>query len=96
MKARSKPVKNSTRPTDAEPQSRQASEVLAQSPAKAKKGRKQSKAAAMRSGQAIALTHQQIQERARDIWLKSGCLPGRDDDNWREAETQLKAELGIH
>lgn len=33
-----------------------------------------------------------IAERARALWLASGCAPGRDEQNWREAEAQLRAE----
>ena len=44
--------------------------------------------------QAIALTRDLIAERAQAIWLKRGCPRNRDEENWREAETQLKAELG--
>ena len=39
-------------------------------------------------------TADQIAERARVLWRKSGCLPGRDRQNWLEAEAQLKAEQG--
>ena len=45
---------------------------------------------------ATALTHDRIAERARIIWQSSGCRPGEDERNWSEAETQLKAELGIN
>jgi hypothetical protein len=45
--------------------------------------------------QAVVLTHDLIAERARTIWLERGCSVGRDEENWREAETQLKTELGI-
>jgi|GEM_PF-788447 len=38
-------------------------------------------------------TPEQIAERARAIWLKGGCLPGRDNENWLEAERQLRAEM---
>ena len=44
---------------------------------------------------AVALTRDLIAERARAIWLERGCPRDRDEDNWREAETQLKTELGI-
>lgn len=44
----------------------------------------------------IALTHEQIAERAKSIWLKRGCPNGQDEKNWQEAEKQLKQELGIH
>jgi len=45
--------------------------------------------------QVTTLTHEQIAERAEAIWQASGCLPGRDEQNWCEAEAQLKAELAI-
>ena len=45
--------------------------------------------------QAIELTHDLIAERARALWLERGCSLDRDDENWRQAETQLKAEMGI-
>jgi hypothetical protein len=45
---------------------------------------------------AMRLTHEQVAERARALWLASGCLPGRDEQNWLEAEAQLKAELKSH
>ncbi|MBN1974821.1 MAG: DUF2934 domain-containing protein [Sedimentisphaerales bacterium] len=41
------------------------------------------------------LTHEQISERAKLIWQNRGCIPGEDERNWKEAETQLKTELGI-
>jgi hypothetical protein len=41
------------------------------------------------------LTHQQIEQRAREIWRQKGCPSGQDEKNWHEAETQLKRELGI-
>ena len=45
--------------------------------------------------QAVVLTHGLIAERARTIWLERGCSLNRDEENWREAEAQLKAEMGI-
>ena len=45
--------------------------------------------------QAVVLTHDSIAERARTIWLERGRSSNRDEENWREAEAQLKAELGI-
>jgi hypothetical protein len=44
--------------------------------------------------QAVVLTHDLIAERARTIWLERGCSVNRDEENWREAEAQLKTELG--
>ncbi len=46
-----------------------------------------------RASPTTRLSHEQIAERARAIWLASGCVPGRDEQNWREAEAQLRAEL---
>jgi hypothetical protein len=40
-------------------------------------------------------THAQIAERAESIWRKRGCVSGQDEQNWHEAEAQLRAELGI-
>ena len=45
--------------------------------------------------QAVALTHDLIAARARTIWLERGRSSNRDEENWREAEAQLKAELGV-
>ncbi len=45
--------------------------------------------------QAVVLTHDLIAERARTIWLEHGCSVNRDKENWREAEAQLKAEMGL-
>jgi hypothetical protein len=47
------------------------------------------------SGQRMPLTHERIAERARALWRASGCMPGRDEQNWREAEAQLKAKLKL-
>ncbi len=44
---------------------------------------------------AVVLTHGLIAERARTIWRERGCAPDRDEENWREAEAQLKTELGM-
>ena len=45
--------------------------------------------------QAVVLTHDLIAERARTIWLERGRSVNRDEENWREAEAQLKAEMGL-
>lgn len=45
--------------------------------------------------QAVVLTCDLIAERAMAIWLERGCPRDRDDENWREAEAQLKTEMGI-
>ena len=43
----------------------------------------------------MVLTHERIAERAWAIWQSRGCRPDEDERNWREAETQLRTELGI-
>jgi len=45
--------------------------------------------------QTAMLSHERIAERARAIWEERGCLPDRDEENWRDAEAQLKTELGM-
>ncbi len=40
------------------------------------------------------VTREQIAKRAHDIWVKNGCKHGQDEQNWLEAERQLKAEAG--
>lgn len=46
--------------------------------------------------QSTPLTHERIAERAKALWLASGCVPGRDEQNWHEAEAQLRAESQPH
>lgn len=41
----------------------------------------------------VTITYEQTAERAREIWMRNGCRPGEDEQNWLEAETQLKAEM---
>jgi len=36
-------------------------------------------------------THEQIAQCARAIWQSKGCPVGQDEQNWREAETQLRS-----
>lgn len=38
-----------------------------------------------------APTHQQIERRAREIYEQNGRVPGRDLNNWLQAETELSA-----
>jgi hypothetical protein len=40
-------------------------------------------------------TQEQIAERAWALWVRGGCMPGQDRQNWFEAERQLRAELGV-
>ena len=37
-------------------------------------------------------THEQIARRARELYLASGGIVGRDTENWLAAETQLMTE----
>ncbi len=38
-------------------------------------------------------TREQIAKRAHELWVKNGCKHGQDEQNWLEAERQLKAEM---
>nr|WP_283950763.1 DUF2934 domain-containing protein [Pedosphaera parvula] len=38
------------------------------------------------------LTREEIAIRAQEIYVNTGMQPGRDVENWLEAEAQLKAE----
>ncbi|MGN6367742.1 MAG: DUF2934 domain-containing protein [Phycisphaerae bacterium] len=42
----------------------------------------------------VRVTHEMIAERAKTIWQAKGCPEGQDEQNWKEAEAQLKKELG--
>lgn len=46
--------------------------------------------------EAPMLTQEQIAKRAKEIWQARGCVPGLDEQNWYEAEVQLKSELKVH
>jgi len=39
------------------------------------------------------ITREQVAQRAHEIWVKGGCKHGQDEQNWLEAERQLKAEM---
>jgi hypothetical protein len=41
----------------------------------------------------VKITREQIAQRAHEIWVKNGCKHGQDEQNWLEAERQLKAEM---
>jgi hypothetical protein len=43
----------------------------------------------------VKITREQIARRAHDIWVKNGCKHGQDEQNWLEAERQLKTEAGL-
>jgi hypothetical protein len=40
-------------------------------------------------------TQAEITERAKAVWEASGRKPGRDEQNWLEAERQLRKERGL-
>jgi hypothetical protein len=40
-----------------------------------------------------APTHEQIAQRAQEIWRQRGCPHGQDKQHWLEAEEQLKREM---
>jgi hypothetical protein len=39
------------------------------------------------------ITHEQIAKRAYEIYLRNGAVPGRDEQNWLQAEAELRQEL---
>jgi hypothetical protein len=41
----------------------------------------------------VKITREQIAQRAHEIWVKNGCKHGQDEQNWLEAERQVKAEM---
>ena len=38
-------------------------------------------------------SHEEIAARAEEIYRQSGCIPGRDLENWVRAENELKQRL---
>ncbi|HEX7008661.1 MAG TPA: DUF2934 domain-containing protein [Phycisphaeraceae bacterium] len=43
------------------------------------------------SGAVVTLTHEEIARRAYEIWLAKGKPIGQDEQNWHEAERELRA-----
>ncbi len=41
-------------------------------------------------GQAATLTHEDISRRAYEIYVENGCKEGQSEQNWRQAEQELK------
>ena len=39
-----------------------------------------------------ASVHEAICRRAKEIYIQSGCVPGRDLDNWVQAEREITAQ----
>ncbi len=48
---------------------------------------------AAKGGKGPMITHDQIARRAHELWVQKGFKPGQEEQNWLEAERQLKAEL---
>lgn len=46
------------------------------------------------SKSAAGPTHAQVAQRAREIWERNGRADGQDEKNWRQAEEELKREMG--
>lgn len=46
-----------------------------------------------RAGSLPVLSHEQIAKRAQAIWEKKGRPCGQDEQNWLQAETELRTEL---
>jgi len=44
---------------------------------------------------ARVLTHDQIADRAKEVWQQRGCPHGQDEYIWHEAERQLMQEVGM-
>ena len=42
----------------------------------------------------VGPTHEQIAQRAHELWVKNGSRHGEDQRHWLEAEAQLKREMG--
>ncbi len=53
---------------------------------------KVSPASALPSAVVFTWSHERVAARAQEIWRAKGCRPGEDEQNWREAEDQLRAE----
>jgi hypothetical protein len=68
--------------------------VISSKPA-SKPSKPRGKTAARSSAPAVALTHEQIAARAYAVWLAKGQPQGQDEQNWRDAEAELKRELGL-
>ena len=60
----------------------------------AKKAAPAKKVAPVKSEEAksVQVTYDAIRDRAIEIYIESGCIPGRDLENWVQAEKELKAK----
>ena len=59
----------------------------------ARTGKGRQGSAGVKAASSPTPTHEQIAERAEAIWRQRGCVPGKDEQNWYEAEAQLRREL---
>ena len=41
----------------------------------------------------LAAVHEAIRRRAEEIYIQSGCIPGRDLENWRKAEQEIMRQV---
>jgi hypothetical protein len=57
-----------------------------------KKATKRSPASKPQTQVEMKITHDQIAQRAYEIWLAKGRPPGQEEQNWREAEAELRRE----
>ena len=57
--------------------------------------REKTLAASVAELQRLPLDHNLIADRARAIWRTKGCPAGLDEQNWIEAEAQLRNELEL-
>jgi len=51
---------------------------------------KASEKVAPKAAKKKSVTEEQIRQRAIEIYFESGCIPGRDIENWTQAEKELK------
>jgi hypothetical protein len=40
-------------------------------------------------------TEEEIRKYAYQLYVESGCVPGRDLENWQEAESRLRAKINL-
>ncbi|WP_230530915.1 DUF2934 domain-containing protein [Microvirga roseola] len=38
---------------------------------------------------------QKIRDRAYELWMQNGCLPGRDEEYWLQAEHELRGQSDV-
>lgn len=73
----------------------QEARVAVQGVPQAKRGEVVERPGTTRAGQPAGPAHELIAQRAQEIWQRHGCPPGEDQENWFEAEAELKREMGI-